>query len=165
MDKTYYTGNTSTLSPYVVGTVCTRGTGNDQKFVVAKNPSNNTNLTWSNVTVNIGGLQVAVTGTDLQIGILPTYDLNEAGLSFSSDSSGKDSLSTLLSAGQNVDDYPAFKYCKDYKPTGVTTGSYSSDWYLPSLAEAYAIHQQLNTFPSGFVDTQLWLTTSNQNNQ
>ena len=165
VDKTYYANNSSTLSSYVVGTVCTRGAGNDQKFVLAKSPSSNTNLKWSDVNVNVGGLQVTINGTDLNIGVVPTYDLEEAGLSFSPDSSGKNSLSILESAGQDVNDYPAFKYCKNYKPTGITTGNYASDWYLPSVAEVYAIHQQLSTFPSGFIDTQIWLTTSSQYNQ
>ena len=162
--QSYYNNNTTTLAQYVVGIVCTRGASDDQKFVVAKNP--NQKLNWDTGShANIGGLQVTISGTNQSSDAdEPLYELEDI-VSFSNDSSGKNSLSILESAGQNVNDYPAFKYCRDYKPTGVTTGYYASGWYLPSIAEACAIHQKLNTFPSGFVVDQPWFMTSSQYNQ
>lgn len=164
VDKTYYANNRTFLDPYVVGTVCIRD-GN-QKFVVAKSSDSVNDKYWSNAaTADISGLQVSVTGTNTGDVGTPLYDV--AAAPTITNISGKDSYATIQNAGiANINSYEPFVYCHDYHPSGVTTGSYSNSWYLPSLIEAIAINQYRGTFNANlFGVSNPWFMTSSQYTQ
>ncbi|MBO4438775.1 MAG: hypothetical protein J5798_05435 [Spirochaetaceae bacterium] len=147
VNKTFYTNHTSLLNSYVAGAVCKFDDG--RKFVMAKNPGI-TSKKWSNTATNIGGLSVSLASGSMD---------DPSNATFSNNSTGKDSAAKLSG---NISNYPAFAYCANYKPSGVTSGSYASNWYLPSIAEAVQIYKFRTNFASGFVRNDAWLMTSSQ---
>ena len=147
VSKTYYTNHTSMFNPYVAGAVCKFDDG--RKFVMAKNPSV-TSKKWSNSNTNISSLGVSLTSGSMS-------DPNTA--TFSNNSSGKDSAAYLSGS---INNYPAFAYCANYKPSGVNSGSYASGWYLPSIAEALQIYKSKSNFNSDFIRSDAWIMTSSQ---
>ena len=69
-------------------------------------------------------------------------------LTFSGDKDGSDNLEQIkafLTSNGKTDDtatkanYPAFYFAKDYSDTATNLGTYRTGWYLPTLAELFAI--------------------------
>ena len=164
VNKTFYTNHTSLLNSYVVGSVCIRD-GN-QKFIVGKNNlSGNYHIKWSNSTDNNSSLAVSITGTETgdSSSSMPRYDISSNGvtLTFSNSNSGKNSMNSV-----NINNYPAFKYCNDYGNN--FSGTFNSGWYLPSIAEAYALYKnnviqnQWIVSSSQFDSSKYWCVIGNQ---
>lgn len=70
-------------------------------------------------------------------------------LTFSKDKDGSDNLEQIakfLNDADGVNDdtatkanYPAFYFAKEYSTEATNLGTYSTDWYLPTIAELFAI--------------------------
>ena len=61
------------------------------------------------------------------------------------DTDGSDNWNEIckvdLNAEQNIDNYPIFKFAKNYGSTNFFTGYFNTGWFIPSLYELYVIYQ------------------------
>ena len=89
------------------------------------------------------------------------------------DFDGSDNWSVIAAIDNNIDNYPAFKWARDYGNNHSLTGTkYESGWYLPCWAELYNICAKTSTLNecmqavggTTFPTSGMWWTSNTYNN-